>query len=61
MREELWAVDKALGFLSMGQDARLGAIKETQDRYSQANAEMWRLREALAQVTPAPEASASDV
>src|SRR5690606_28220112 len=49
MRTELFEVDRALGCLSLGHSTRLAAFKETQERYNQAAAETWRLREELAQ------------
>jgi hypothetical protein len=53
MRTELFEVDEALGCLSLGQTARLRAIRETEERRRQASAECWRLREKLAPVDPA--------
>lgn len=53
MRTELFEVDRALGCMSLGHDARLSAIKEVHDRWRQASAEVWRLREKLAVVDPA--------
>lgn len=49
MRTELFEVDRALGCMSLGHKTRLDAIAETNDRYKQASAESWRLRDELAQ------------
>jgi hypothetical protein len=49
MRTQLWDVDRALGCLSMGHETRLSTIRENQQRFNQASAECWRLREALAE------------
>ena len=52
-RTELWDVDKALGTLSRGQGERLQAICVAHEGYRKSSAEVWRLRDELAQAIEA--------
>lgn len=60
MRTELFEVERALGCLSMGQEARLGAIKETQERGNQAANALWELQRDIAAQKTQARAKGSD-